>query len=36
MAGGFLADNHEDAARFSFLTTTPIILGAAVEKAALS
>jgi len=31
MAGGFLAGlNHEDAARFSFLTATPVILGAAV------
>ena len=29
MAGGYLAGlNHEDAARFSFLTATPIILGA--------
>ena len=31
MAGGFLSGlDHEDAARFSFLTATPIILGAAV------
>ena len=31
MAGGFLSGlEHEDAARFSFLTATPIILGAAV------
>ena len=31
MAGGFLCGlDHEDAARFSFLTATPIILGAAV------
>ena len=31
MAGGYLAGlDHEDAARFSFLTATPIILGAAV------
>lgn len=31
MAGGFLTGlDHEDAARFSFLTATPIILGAAV------
>jgi undecaprenyl-diphosphatase len=31
MAGGYLSGlNHEDAARFSFLTATPIILGAAV------
>ena len=31
MAGGFLSGlGHEDAARFSFLTATPIILGAAV------
>jgi undecaprenyl-diphosphatase len=31
MAGGYLAGlNHEDAARFSFLTATPVILGAAV------
>ena len=30
MAGGFLSGlDHEDAARFSFLTATPIILGAA-------
>ena len=30
MAGGYLCGlNHEDAARFSFLTATPIILGAA-------
>jgi undecaprenyl-diphosphatase len=34
MAGGYLAGlNHEDAARFSFLTATPIILGAAVLEA---
>jgi undecaprenyl-diphosphatase len=34
MAGGYLAGlNHEDAARFSFLTATPIILGAAVKEA---
>ncbi|WP_158912920.1 undecaprenyl-diphosphate phosphatase [Caulobacter sp. S45] len=31
MVGGFLSGlDHEDAARFSFLTATPIILGAAV------
>jgi undecaprenyl-diphosphatase len=31
MAGGYLAGlDHEDAARFSFLTATPVILGAAV------
>jgi len=31
MAGGYLAGlDHEDAARFSFLTATPIILGAGV------
>jgi undecaprenyl-diphosphatase len=31
MAGGYLCGlSHEDAARFSFLTATPIILGAAV------
>ena len=31
MAGGFLSGlDHEDAARFSFLTATPVILGAAV------
>jgi undecaprenyl-diphosphatase len=31
MAGGFLSGlDHEDAARFSFLTATPIIIGAAV------
>ncbi len=31
MAGGFLSGlDHEDAARFSFLTATPIIFGAAV------
>ena len=34
MAGGYLAGlNHEDAARFSFLTATPVILGAAVLEA---
>src|ERR1700735_2678433 len=34
MAGGYLAGlDHEDAARFSFLTATPIILGAAVLEA---
>jgi undecaprenyl-diphosphatase len=34
MAGGFLAGlNHEDAARFSFLTATPVILGATVLEA---
>jgi undecaprenyl-diphosphatase len=34
MAGGYLSGlNHEDAARFSFLTATPIILGAAVLEA---
>jgi undecaprenyl-diphosphatase len=34
MAGGYLAGlNHEDAARFSFLTATPIILGATVLEA---
>ena len=33
MAGGYLAGlDHEDAARFSFLTATPIILGAAVKE----
>jgi undecaprenyl-diphosphatase len=31
MAGGYMAGlDHEDAARFSFLTATPVILGAAV------
>jgi undecaprenyl-diphosphatase len=31
MAGGYLSGlNHEDAARFSFLTATPVILGAGV------
>jgi undecaprenyl-diphosphatase len=31
MAGGYLAGlDHEDAARFSFLTATPVILGAAI------
>ena len=31
MAGGYLTGlDHEDAARFSFLTATPIILGATV------
>jgi undecaprenyl-diphosphatase len=31
MAGGYLAGlDHEDAARFSFLTATPVILGASV------
>jgi undecaprenyl-diphosphatase len=31
MAGGYLSGlDHEDAARFSFLTATPVILGAAV------
>ena len=31
MAGGYLSGlDHEDAARFSFLTATPIILGAVV------
>jgi undecaprenyl-diphosphatase len=34
MAGGYLAGlDHEDAARFSFLTATPIILGAGVLEA---
>ena len=34
MAGGYLAGlNHEDAARFSFLTGTPIILAATVFEA---
>ncbi len=34
MAGGYLRGlNHEDAARFSFLTATPIILGAVVLEA---
>jgi undecaprenyl-diphosphatase len=34
MAGGYLAGlDHEDAARFSFLTATPIILGATVLEA---
>jgi undecaprenyl-diphosphatase len=34
MAGGYLAGlDHEDAARFSFLTATPVILGAAVLEA---
>jgi undecaprenyl-diphosphatase len=34
MAGGYLSGlDHEDAARFSFLTATPIILGAAVLEA---
>lgn len=34
MAGGYLCGlNHEDAARFSFLTATPIILGAVVLEA---
>ena len=34
MAGGYLAGlKHEDAARFSFLTATPVILGAAVLEA---
>lgn len=34
MAGGYLAGlNHEDAARFSFLTATPIILGAVALEA---
>ena len=34
MAGGYLAGlNHEDAARFSFLTATPVILGATVLEA---
>ena len=34
MAGGYLAGlDHEDAARFSFLTATPIILGAVVLEA---
>ncbi len=34
MAGGFIAGlNHEDAARFSFLTATPIILGAVALEA---
>ena len=34
MAGGYLAGlKHEDAARFSFLTATPIILGAGVLEA---
>ena len=34
MAGGYLAGlNHEDSARFSFLTATPIILGAVALEA---
>jgi undecaprenyl-diphosphatase len=34
MAGGYLAGlKHEDAARFSFLTATPVILGATVLEA---
>jgi undecaprenyl-diphosphatase len=34
MAGGYLSGlNHEDAAKFSFLTATPIILGATVLEA---
>jgi undecaprenyl-diphosphatase len=34
MAGGYIAGlDHEDAARFSFLTATPIILGATVLEA---
>jgi undecaprenyl-diphosphatase len=34
MAGGYLRGlNHEDAARFSFLTATPIILGAVALEA---
>ena len=34
MAGGYIAGlDHEDAGRFSFLTATPIILGAAVLEA---
>jgi undecaprenyl-diphosphatase len=34
MAGGYLAGlSHEDSARFSFLTATPIILGATVLEA---
>ncbi|MGI9170721.1 MAG: undecaprenyl-diphosphate phosphatase [Caulobacteraceae bacterium] len=34
MAGGYIAGlSHEDAARFSFLTATPIILGAAALEA---
>jgi len=34
MAGGYICGlNHEDAARFSFLTATPIILGAVVLEA---
>ena len=34
MAGGYLCGlNHEDAARFSFLTATPIILGAVALEA---
>lgn len=34
MAGGYLTGlNHEDAARFSFLTATPIILGAVALEA---
>ena len=34
MAGGYLAGlDHEEAARFSFLTATPVILGAAVLEA---
>ncbi|HXV00433.1 MAG TPA: undecaprenyl-diphosphate phosphatase [Caulobacteraceae bacterium] len=34
MAGGYLCGlNHEDSARFSFLTATPIILGAVVLEA---
>jgi undecaprenyl-diphosphatase len=34
MAGGYLCGlNHEDSARFSFLTATPIILGAVALEA---
>jgi undecaprenyl-diphosphatase len=34
MAGGYLSGlDHEEAARFSFLTATPIILGATVLEA---
>ena len=34
MAGGYMAGlDHEDAARFSFLTATPVILGAAALEA---
>ncbi|HUO12550.1 MAG TPA: undecaprenyl-diphosphate phosphatase [Caulobacteraceae bacterium] len=34
MAGGYMAGlDHEDAARFSFLTATPVILGATVLEA---